>query len=52
MGVISDFIAHEHIAIVVELEFKAEIMNESKETSICMGYNIVMPLIENGGVLE
>lgn len=31
------------MALVFELEFKANIQNIDKDITICMGYNMVMP---------
>jgi hypothetical protein len=50
---LTDFMPHDHCAVVVELEFKAHVVGDSdRGTSICMGYNIFMPVIDKGQLPE
>ena len=41
--VIKDYLPDDLVALVFELEFKANIQNIDKDITICMGYNVVMP---------
>jgi hypothetical protein len=36
------------VALVFELEFKANIQNGDKDITVCMGYNIAMPDFDIG----
>lgn len=45
--VIKDYLPHDLVAMAISLEFKAHVKGDSeRETTICMGYQIVMPEFE------
>ena len=43
MIAIKDYIPHDLVAIVFELEFRANIQSTDRDVKICMGFNIYMP---------
>lgn len=51
--ILPDFIPHDNVAVVVELEFKAHVMgDDDRETSVSMGYNIFMPILNNRQIMK